>query len=101
MATLRAQYNITGRINRRNMLDKHGIYLLKEAFLDLNHTMMKYRTDEGACNVAIEGLPSTDESLESPISFQHNMNSTIYGFSRAIKGRSDGVPCSTKPFLYN
>lgn len=101
MASLRSQYNLTGRIDRKNLLQQHGIYLLKEAILDNNHTMMKYRTNASVCNVAIEGMPSGDVNVGGDVNFKHDEDSIIYGFSRVIRGRSNGVYCSEKPFVYN
>ena len=99
-------YNITyirprggGLIDREQMLKQNGVYLLKEAHLPSNHTMMKYRTSEKGCRISIDGIP--EGTQPEKVNFDHDERASIFGFSRVKRYGTDDAPCSSQPFQYD
>lgn len=63
--------------NQRNMSEHHGVFLLKEEWLESSHSMMRKRSMDNVCNIAITN------------------GTTVYGFSRVKEYGTADKKCST------
>ncbi|KAL7524005.1 hypothetical protein ACHAWF_000782, partial [Thalassiosira exigua] len=74
--SLREVYNLTGNINRTRLLNQ-GIYLLKEVDLPASHPMMKNRSLNNYCQIALEGILNNKHPKSNDVHLP-----PFYGFSR-------------------